>query len=318
MKIFIDSADLEEIKQAYKWGVAEGVTTNPSLLRQAVEKRKREKTEKTEIKEYLKQILITAKGTPVSLEVSGTTTEEMVREGKKLYRGFNHVAGNVCIKIPINSAFREKDETHFEALAAIRELSKAKIPVNCTLIFTPEQALMAAKAGAAYVSPFAGRIDDHIRKMNRIPFSREDYFPASGWVRGSRCLHDNGIVSGIDLVQKCTQVMRNYNFKTEVLATSIRNPRQAREAALVGANIATLPFEVIQGMLKHYKSFEGMKKFTEDIVPDYQALTSEKKKEPFFDGKLKGKLKEKLKGKGLDVGLSISIKETGKKEESRQ
>lgn len=315
MKIFIDSADLEEIKLAYEWGIAEGVTTNPSLLKQAVEKRKGNK-EKIEIKEYIKQILKTAKGTPVSLEVSGVTAKDMIREGKKLYLGFNHVAGNVCIKIPINSAFQDKDVTHFEALSAVRELSKAKIPVNCTLVFTPEQALLAAKAGAKYVSPFAGRIDDFIRKINDIRFDKEDYFPASGWIKikDGRRLDDNGIVSGIDLVQKCAQVIKNYNFKTEVLAASIRNPRQAREAALVGADIATLPFSVMEGMLKHYKSFEGMRKFTEDVVPDYRALTEEKKKKPFFDDKLKGKLKDKL-GKGLDVGLSVNIRPVAKEKE---
>lgn len=312
MKIFIDSADIDEIKQAYQWGIAEGVTTNPSLLKQAISKRKRDRPE---IKDYLKQILKTAKGTPVSLEVSGTSTEEMVAEGKRLYQGFNHVAKNVCIKIPINSAFKDEDENHFEALAAIRELSQAKIPVNCTLVFTPEQALLAAKAGARYVSPFAGRIDDHIRTQNKIDFKKEQYSPAHGWMKENIPLNDNGIVSGIDLVKKCTTIMKNYGFNTEVLAASIRNPRQAREAALVGVDIATLPFSVIQGMVKHHQSFEGIKKFTADIVPDYQAMAPGHKKGFFgrrFRDKPTNSPKQKSKGKGF-LGFSVNIKEREKK-----
>jgi len=271
MKLFIDSADLTEIKQAYAWGVCEGVTTNPSLLKKAVEARQK-KGQKVNLKSYLTEILKTAKGTPVSLEVTETTATGMIEQGKKLYKLFNSVAHNVYIKIPVNPAFKAKDITHFDGIAAIRELSKAKIPVNCTLIFTPEQALLAAKTGARIVSPFAGRIDDFLRELHTIQFEKSDYFPAHGWMEKGKLLSDNGIVSGVDLVRQCVQILRNANLKAEVLAASLRNPRQVREAALVGAHIGTLPLEVIKEMLKHYKTYEGMANFTTDIVQEYAGL----------------------------------------------
>lgn len=272
MKLFIDSADIEEIEQAYVWGVCDGITTNPSLIKKAVDVRKK-KGEKIDIKSYLTHILKIAKGTPVSLEVTETTAKGMIEQGQKLYKLFNPVAKNVYIKIPVNPAFKAQDKTHFEGLAAIRALSKAKIPVNCTLIFTPEQALFAAKAGAKIVSPFAGRIDDYLRTLNAITYDKSDYFPAHGWMEKSKLLSDNGIVSGIDLVRQCVQILKNANLKTEVLAASLRNTRQVREAALVGAHIGTLPLNVIQDLLKHPKTYEGMAAFTNDIVKEYVELT---------------------------------------------
>lgn len=263
MKLFIDSADLDEIKKAFSWGVVDGVTTNPSLLKKAVNKRK-----DVDLKSYVRQILQTAKGTPVSLEVTKYTAKEMIAQGRYLYKLFNPVAKNVYIKIPVNPSFKEADGRHFEGIEAIRALSKANIPVNCTLIFTPEQALLAAKAGAKFVSPFAGRVDDFIRAQNKMKFDKRDYFPAEG-MEG---LHDNGVVSGIDLVSQCVGLIESYGLKAEVLADSLRNTRQVREAALVGAHIATLPFSVIQELLKHRKTYEGMKKFTEDVVPEYEKL----------------------------------------------
>ena len=271
MKIFLDSADLDEIRQFYAWGLADGITTNPSLLRKAVEKRK-----KVNMKQYLNEILTIARGTPVSLEVTTFTAREMVEEGKKLYRLFNPVAKNVYIKIPVNPAFKSEDKTNFDGIAAIRALSKAKIPVNCTLIFTPEQALLAAKAGAKIVSPFAGRIDDYLRTQHALKFGKSDYYPASGWIDKSKMWNDNGIISGIDLVRQIVQLFRNYGIKAEVLAASLRNPRQVREAALVGAQIATLPFDVVKDLLKHYKTYEGMQKFTEDVVEEYRELGKRK------------------------------------------
>ncbi len=272
MKIFIDSADLEEIKQAYSWGVVDGITTNPSLLKKAVDVRKK-KGQSINIKSYLAEILNVAKGTPVSLEVTETTAKGMVEQGKRLYQLFNPVAHNVYIKIPVNPAFKARNTTHFDGIAAIKELSKAKIPVNCTLIFTPEQALLAAKAGARIVSPFAGRIDDYLRAQHALKFEKSDYFPAHGWMEKGKLLSDNGILSGIDLVRQCVQILRNANLKTEVLAASLRNPRQVREAALVGAHIGTLPFSVIQDLLQHPKTYEGMELFTKDIVKEYVELT---------------------------------------------
>ncbi len=271
MKIFIDSADLDEIKQVYLWGIGDGITTNPSLLKKAVEARTK-KGQRVDIKSYLSEILKIAGGTPVSLEVTAFTAPEMIAEGKKLFHLFNPVARNVYIKIPINPAFKEQDKTHFDGIAAIKALSREKIPVNCTLIFTPEQALLAAKAGAKIVSPFAGRIDDYLRTRQGLKFEKSDYFPSHGMLGKGGLMNDNGIVSGIDLVRQIVQLFRNYGIKTEVLAASLRNPRQVREAALVGAQISTLPFSVMKELLKHYKTYEGVALFTKDVVKEYRAL----------------------------------------------
>ncbi len=276
MKIFIDSADIDEIKQAFAWGIADGVTTNPSLMKKAVDRRKK-RGKRLDLKSYIKEILKVARGTPVSLEVTETSYEGMVKQGKALYKLFNPVAKNVYIKIPVNPAFKNADATHFDGVRAIKELSRAKIPTNCTLIFTPEQALLAAKAGASFVSPFAGRIDDLIRKENRVKFEKTDYYPVQGREKKGKIWNDNGINSGIDLVSQCSILLRNYGLKTQVLAASLRNTRQVREAALVGADIATIPLGVIQDMLKHKKTYEGMEKFTKDIVPAYVALTKGKR-----------------------------------------
>ena len=272
MKIFIDSADLDEIKQFYAWGIADGVTTNPSLLKKAVEVRQKRR-EKINLDKYIREILKIARGTPVSLEVTEITAKGMIEQGKQLYRKFNPVARNVYIKIPVNPAFKNEDMTHFDGIAAIKALAKEKIPVNCTLIFTPEQALLAAKAGAKIVSPFAGRIDDYLRTVNALKFDKSDYFPAHGWMEKGRLLSDNGVLSGVDLVRQCVQILKNANLSTEVLAASLRNPRQVREAALVGAQIGTIPLAVIRDLLKHPKTYEGMATFTADIVKEYVELT---------------------------------------------
>ena len=154
-------------------------------------------------------------------------------------------------------------------MKAIKALSGGGIPINCTLIFTPEQALLAAKAGAKIVSPFSGRIDDYIRTQNNIPFDKADYFPAEG----KDNLDDNGVVSGIDLVRQIVEIFKKHCIKAEVLAASMRNARQVREAALAGADIATLPFDVIKELLAHYKTREGMRNFTDDAIPEYINLT---------------------------------------------
>ncbi len=271
MKIFIDSADLDEIKQGYAWGVADGVTTNPSLLKKAVENRV-SKGDSLDLEKYIIQILETAKGTPVSLEVTETTAAGMIAQGKKIYERFNPIAKNVYVKVPVNPAFKDEDTTHFDGIIAIRTLADAGIPVNSTLIFTPDQAMLAAKAGAAFVSPFAGRIDDDLRKKAGLKFDKTDYFPADGMAVDDRLMNDNGIFSGIDLVEQCVQIIEEYGFETEVLAASLRNPRQVRDSALAGAHIATLPLGVIGDMLKHFQTFDGMAKFTADIVPEYVAL----------------------------------------------
>ena len=180
-----------------------------------------------------------------------------------------NISNNVNIKIPVNPAFNSNDNTHFDGIKAVRKLSEAGIPVNCTLIFTPEQALLAAKAGAKFISPFAGRVDDYLRKKMNAEFKKTDYFAAEGVISGGRLIDDNGILSGIDLVSQCVDLVDIYSFDSEIIAASLRNSRQVREAALSGAHIATLPFDVIQDMLKHHKTFEGMKAFTDDIVKEY-------------------------------------------------
>lgn len=268
MKIFIDSAKLSEIEEAYSSGFLDGVTTNPSLLKMAVEDLKA-KGEEIDIAGYIEKILTVAKGTPVSLEVTEYTAKGMVEQGKKIFERFNPIANNVNIKIPVNPVFEGAEVDAFEGLQAIRELTQARIPVNCTLIFTPEQALLAAKAGATYVSPFAGRVDDYIRKNHKMEFKKSDYYPVDGKWTDDEVWEDSGIVSGIDLVDQIVDIFKKYNIKTEVLAASLRNARQAREAALVGADIATLPLYVIRDLVDHYKTQEGMKAFIKDVIPEY-------------------------------------------------
>lgn len=268
MQIFIDSAKLHEIKEAKDAGILDGVTTNPSLMKKAIEEMKGT----IDMKGYINQILKTSRGTRVSLEVFGKDYKSMVAQGKKLYRTFNPVAKNVYIKIPVNPSFTEEEPTQVDGIKAIKTLSNAGIPINTTLIFTPEQALLAAKAGARIVSPFAGRIDDYIRQQHGLDFDKTDYFPSYGWQDKGDVWNDNGIISGVHLVEQIVNIFDRYDIKTEVLAASIRNVRQMRECALVGAHIATLPFDVIKQILLHHKTREGQKKFLGDVVPEYERL----------------------------------------------
>ena len=265
MKIFVDSAELDEIKTAFSWGIVDGVTTNPSLIKKAVDAAGKG----IDMKDYIKKILETAgKGFPVSLEVIGLSEKDMYEQALKLYKMFNPLAGNVVIKIPFNPAFEENSDTKYDGLKVISKLAEKNIPVNCTLIFTPEQGLLAAKAGAKYISPFAGRIDDYIRKNAGVEFEKPDYYPAEGV--GGR--EDNGIVSGVQLVAECVDILETYEMDCEVIAASLRNPRQVRECAFSGSHIGTIPFKVIEAMLQHEKTAEGVKKFTEDIVPEYSRI----------------------------------------------
>jgi transaldolase len=272
MKIFVDSAKLHEIQEAYSFGILDGVTTNPSLLKQAVNDLA-QKNKKISLEDYIKEILLTAKNTPVSLEVTEFTYEKMVSQAKTLYKKFNPIANNVNIKIPINTTFPEEQGNDFEGLKAIKTLTQHKIPINCTLIFTPEQALLAAKAGATYVSPFAGRIDDYLRQQQDQTFKKTDYYPQEGILEKNTVINDNGIISGVDLVAQIIDLMDIYQFKTQVIAASLRNTRQVREVALAGADIATIPFSVIKELLTHHKTKEGMQKFTDDVVPEYEKIT---------------------------------------------
>ncbi len=281
MKIFIDTAKLDEIEEAYSWGIVDGVTTNPSLINREVKAMKK-KEENIDMETYIKRILETAGNGPVSLEVIGLMEEEMFDQARKLYDKFNPVANNVVIKIPVNPASAES--ANYDGLKITARLSEEHIPVNSTLIMSPEQALLAAKAGAKYASPFAGRRDDYLRgkklgwklvKENPEDkeFTKIDYYPAQGMknCKGEKA-EDNGIVSGVDLVKKIMEIYVEYDFETEVIAASIRNSRQVREMAQTGADIATIPFSVLEEMMKHCKTAEGITKFSADVVPEYRNL----------------------------------------------
>lgn len=271
MKLFLDSAILSEIEQIYNAGVCDGITMNPSLVKDAVNKLK-EKGEKITLEQYISKALKIAEGTPVSLEVTELDANGMVSQGKALYKKFNPIAKNVYIKIPVNPSFPGEKGKEFEGIMAIRELHKAGIPINCTLVFTPEQALMAAKAGANFVSPFCGRIDDMLRKEAGWKFDKSDYFPQEGIQKDGKQPDDNGIASGIDLVRQTVIIFRNYGIKTEVLAASMRNARQVREAGLAGADISTMGFGTFKEMMGHKLTSSGMVKFTEDTPEEFKKL----------------------------------------------
>ncbi|MEK6957576.1 MAG: transaldolase family protein [archaeon] len=271
MKFFLDSAILSEIEEVYAAGVCDGITMNPSLVKKAAGTLK-EKGEKISLESYIKKALKIAKGTPVSLEVTELGYKGMVVQGKKIFKKFNPVAKNVYIKIPMNPSFEGETGKEFDGVKAIKELRKAGIPVNCTLIFTPEQALAAAKAGANFVSPFAGRIDDLLRKNAGLKFGKEDYFPSAGIDHEGAILNDNGIISGVDLVAQTTHIFRLHKVKCEVLAASLRNSRQVRECALAGADIATMGIDTFKELMGHKLTREGMKKFTEDAPEEYKKI----------------------------------------------
>ncbi|MBU2589743.1 MAG: transaldolase [Nanoarchaeota archaeon] len=247
MKFFLDSADLEEIKEINSYGLLDGVTTNPTLIKRAVEK-----YGKIDLEAYIKKILKICRSKPVSLEIIGTSYGEIIKEARHLYKKFNSVAKNVIIKVPINVSENKRRGDSFQAIKAIQELSKEGIPINCTLIFTPEQAILSAKAGAFYASPYIGRVDDYLKEKN--------------------LLQDFGVKSGINAINKISEIFRREKVKTEILAASIRNRQHVREAFLNGAHIVTLPFKVFKEMLEHPKTFEGIKIFKRDTVLEYRKL----------------------------------------------
>jgi transaldolase len=275
MRIFIDTANIDEIKEAFSWGIVDGVTTNPSLIKKAVDYYRNNGKTFT-MNDYIVELLLVAgKGHPVSLEVIGNNEKSMYEEAKILFEKYNKVAENVVIKIPINPETDPNGIRNFDGLKVIKKLSKENIPVNVTLIMSPLQALLAAKAGAVYVSPFAGRIDDFLRKGAKISFEKHDYYPAEGLSVDDKILNDQGVVSGVDLVASIIDIFENYNVKTKVLAASVRNARQVRELAEIGADVSTIPFKVLKEMVIHYKTAEGMKKFSEDTVPEYKGIFKE-------------------------------------------
>ena len=208
MKFFIDTANIEEIKKAWELGVINGVTTNPSLISK----------EKTEPVALFKEICAIVDG-PISAEVIGTKADEMVKEAENLVK----IHENIVVKIPMIE----------EGLKAVKRLTAAGIKTNVTLIFSPGQALLAAKAGATYVSPFVGRLDDISH-------------------------------NGMDIVADIQTIYENYDFDTEIIVASIRNPLHVIEAALIGADIATIPYSVIGQLIKHPLTDIGLEKFLKD------------------------------------------------------
>ncbi len=297
MDIFVDTANLEEIKEAESWGILDGVTTNPSLIKKAVDSAENE----IDLETHIEDILKTVDG-PVSLEVIELDHKGMIEEAKVLYDKFNPINDNVVVKIPINTAM-EKEDDNFEGVKAIKTLSEAGIPVNCTLVMKPNQALMAAKAGAKFVSPFLGRIDDHIRKQMDLVrgenYQKGTYHPQTlvkkirdqklqkriSQLKADEIVYqdeeamkyiewgkDDGMLSGAYLIWAVKSIFENYSYKTEIIAASIRTARQARQCAKIGAEIATIPFNVIEDMMVHPKTREGIKSFDDDVIPEYKDL----------------------------------------------
>ena len=214
MRFFIDTADVKEIKEALAMGMVDGVTTNPTLI---------SKTGRP-FMEVAKEIVDLVPG-PVSLEVVSLDTQGMVDEARQLAK----LGDNVVIKIPMT----------VEGIKAVKILSSEGIKTNVTLVFSPLQALLAAKAGATFVSPFVGRLDD--------------------------IGHD-----GMELISQIVQIYSNYGFETQIIVASIRHPQHVLQAALIGADIATIPFKVISQLSKHPLTDIGIERFLEDWakVPD--------------------------------------------------
>ena len=208
MDFFIDTADIQEIKTALEWGLVDGVTTNPSLIA---------KTGRT-LKEVVDDIVQVVNG-PISVEVTAMDAEGMIAEGRELAK----IHENIVVKVPMT----------LEGLKACRTLAEEEIGVNMTLIFSPMQALLAAKAGALFVSPFVGRLDDVSE-------------------------------SGMELVHDIVQIFDNYGFDTEVLVASVRSPMHVYEAAMGGADVCTIPFNVIGQLVKHPLTDVGIAKFMKD------------------------------------------------------
>jgi len=208
MKIFIDTANVAQIKEAASLGVIDGVTTNPSLIAK----------ENRPAQDILKEICAVVKG-PVSAEVISLEANGMVAEAIELAK----IADNIVIKIPLIK----------EGLKAVKILSERKIKTNVTLCFSASQALLAAKAGATYISPFIGRLDD----ISQI---------------------------GMELIADIKQIYSNYGFATQIIVASVRNPVHVVDSAKIGADIATIPFSVIEQLIKHPLTDIGVQKFLED------------------------------------------------------
>ena len=208
MKFFIDTANIEEIKSANDLGLLDGVTTNPSLVAK----------EDRDFRELIKEICDIVDG-PVSAEVVSTDMEGMIKEARDLVK----IADNIAVKIPLIK----------EGLKAVKILSQEGIQTNVTLCFSPLQALMAAKAGASYISPFVGRLDDISHR-------------------------------GMELIEQIATIYGNYGYETEIIVASVRNPLHVLDAALMGADIVTTPYKVMEQFIKHPLTDIGLEKFLAD------------------------------------------------------
>jgi len=209
MKFFLDTANIDLIKKAKNLGLLDGVTTNPSLVSKEGVK---------DFHKHIQQICEITRG-PVSAEVIGEDYESMLNEARFLAK----LSAYVVVKIPMTT----------EGIRAVTTLEKEGIPTNVTLVFSPVQALVAAKAGASYISPFLGRIDD------------------VGW-------------DAMDMLEKTLEIIRNYDFKSEVIAASIRHPKHVVDAALMGCDIATVPFKILEKLFIHPLTDIGIEKFLSD------------------------------------------------------
>jgi transaldolase len=216
MKFFADTAEVKDIKDLATTGLLDGVTTNPSLIAKSGR----------DFKEVVKEICGLVEG-PVSAEVASTDLESMLVEGRKLAK----LAKNVCVKVPLT----------WDGLKACKALRDEGTPVNVTLCFTPQQALLAAKAGATFISPFLGRLDDI------------------------------GL-DGMELIREIRQIYDNYGFKTEILAASIRSINHVKEAALAGADVMTAPPNVIRDLVKHPLTDKGLAAFVADWAKTGQKI----------------------------------------------
>ncbi len=208
MKLFIDTADVAQIREASRWGIVDGVTTNPTHV---------SKTGRPALELY-KEICSLVKG-PVSLEAVGLTADEIVEEGRRLAA----IADNAVVKVPIMR----------EGLVAVQRLAAEGIKTNVTVLFSPLQALLAAKCGATYVSPFVGRLD------------------AVGHI-------------GMDLVRQIKTIYSNYGFATQILVAAVRHPVHVLEAALAGADVCTMFFDVMKQLFEHPLTDQGIQMFLED------------------------------------------------------
>ena len=220
MKIFLDTADIEEIRIVHRWGVLDGVTTNPTLFA---------KTSGATYEEVLQEICKITPG-PVSAEVVAEDVEGMLDEGRR----FAKLARNIVVKVPMSE----------EGLEAISRFADEGIKTNCTLIFTANQGLLAAKAGASLLSPFVGRLDD---------------------------INQDGMI----VIRELSEIVAIHELDTEVLAASIRNPLHMTQAALAGAHVATLPFKVLQQMVHHPLTTSGIVQFRADWEKARKALESQ-------------------------------------------